>query len=291
MLREGDGEAHPLKDTQCSCHYEGRTAQEYSKEPKGKKFDSSYDRGSPTSFAPSGVIAGWTVRALHLLLSAPWSASVRGAPLTGMCDCWWRAQEAMQLMVEGDKWEMYIPSELGYGDSGQGGDIGAGDVLVFTMELISIEGPSTPAEPKGPPPYAELLDTDLLDAWAETNRHAAPTLVLAALYQPTRPSKLFQAFKALARDSAKAGDPTQFALAANSKFMGGRYTPDPVVTNLKLSQQSIYVLAAGWGEHGDFVGGWQKCKTGRPSEVTVEQIKTTLAECIGRGSAAAKDEL
>ena len=74
VLREGDGESHPLADTQCKCHYEGRTAQEYSKEPKGKKFDSSYDRGDPTSFAPSGVIAGWT--------------------------------EAMQLMVEGDKWEM-----------------------------------------------------------------------------------------------------------------------------------------------------------------------------------------
>ena len=39
-------------------------------------------------------------------------------------------------MVQGDKWEMYIPSELGYGDSGQGADIGAGDVLVFTMEIL-----------------------------------------------------------------------------------------------------------------------------------------------------------
>ena len=74
VIREGDGEEHPLESTQCSCHYEGRTAQEYEKEPKGKKFDSSYDRGSPTSFAPNGVIKGWT--------------------------------EAMQLMVEGDKWEM-----------------------------------------------------------------------------------------------------------------------------------------------------------------------------------------
>eukprot|EP01052_Picozoa_sp_SAG31_P026677 SAG31_NODE_2435_length_5703_cov_2.125446_5_plen_77_part_00 len=44
VLREGDGEEHPLADTSCECHYEGRTAQEYSKEPKGKKFDSSYDR-------------------------------------------------------------------------------------------------------------------------------------------------------------------------------------------------------------------------------------------------------
>ena len=43
--------------------------------------------------------------------------------------------EAMQLMVEGDKWEMYIPSELGYGDRGSPPKIGGGDVLVFTSLL------------------------------------------------------------------------------------------------------------------------------------------------------------
>merc|ERR1712227_1085406 len=76
-------------------------------------FDSSYKRGSPTSFAPNQVIKGWT--------------------------------EAMQLMVEGDKWEMYIPSELGYGDSGSPPKIGGGDVLVFTMEIIKIKGDKKPA--------------------------------------------------------------------------------------------------------------------------------------------------
>ena len=40
------------------------------------------------------------------------------------------SRAAMQLMVAGDKWELYLPSELAYGDSGQGGDIGGGDVLV-----------------------------------------------------------------------------------------------------------------------------------------------------------------
>merc|ERR1719329_448364 len=43
-------------------------------------------------------------------------------------------------MVEGDKWEMYIPSELGYGDSGSPPKIQGGDVLVFTMEIIKING-------------------------------------------------------------------------------------------------------------------------------------------------------
>merc|ERR1712072_758788 len=53
--------------------------------------------------------------------------------------------EAMQLMVEGDKWEMYIPSELGYGDGGSPPKIGGGDVLVFTMEIIKIKGDKKPA--------------------------------------------------------------------------------------------------------------------------------------------------
>jgi hypothetical protein len=46
----------------------------------------------------------------------------------------------MQLMVEGDKWEMYIPSELAYGDSGSPPKIGGGEVLVFEMELLQIMG-------------------------------------------------------------------------------------------------------------------------------------------------------
>jgi len=110
VIRQGDGDSHPTADASCECHYEGRTAQEF---PGGGTFDSSYERGSPTSFAPNQVIKGWT--------------------------------EAMQLMVEGDKWEMYIPSELGYGDRGSPPKIGGGDVLVFTMEIIKINGNKVPA--------------------------------------------------------------------------------------------------------------------------------------------------
>ena len=80
MLRAGGGLDHPTVNSPCECHYEGRTAENY---PTGAKFDSSYDRGAPITFAPNEVIKGWT--------------------------------EAMQLMVEGDKWEMYIPSNLAYG--------------------------------------------------------------------------------------------------------------------------------------------------------------------------------
>ena len=118
VLRAGDGDSHPTADSSCECHYEGRTAQEY---PSGDTFDSSYARGSPTSFAPNQVIKGWT--------------------------------EAMQLMVEGDKWEMYIPSELGYGDRGSPPKIGGGNVLVFTMEILKIKGNKVPAERCDPKTY------------------------------------------------------------------------------------------------------------------------------------------
>ena len=103
VLSKGDGKESPLASTPCLCHYKGTLI-------NGKQFDSSYDRGEPTQFAPNQVIAGWT--------------------------------EAMQLMVKGDKWEMYIPSELAYGKRGAGGDIPGDATLIFTMEIVKINGPT-----------------------------------------------------------------------------------------------------------------------------------------------------
>lgn len=106
VLKKGEGVYHPTVDSPCSCHYAGTLID-------GTQFDSSYDRGEPTTFAPNQVIKGWT--------------------------------EAMQLMVEGDKWEMYIPSDLGYGDRGSPPKIPGGSVLVFTMEILEIQGDKKPA--------------------------------------------------------------------------------------------------------------------------------------------------
>lgn len=50
----------------------------------------------------------------------------------------------MQLMVEGDKWELYIPSDAAYGDGGRPPKIGGGDCLVFTIEIIKIKGGTKP---------------------------------------------------------------------------------------------------------------------------------------------------
>ena len=73
---------------------------------QGEEFDSSYNRSEPTKFAPNQVIKGWT--------------------------------EAMQLMSEGDKWELVIPSELAYGDRSMGPQITPGSVLVFEMEIVKV---------------------------------------------------------------------------------------------------------------------------------------------------------
>ncbi|MBI2924948.1 MAG: FKBP-type peptidyl-prolyl cis-trans isomerase, partial [Verrucomicrobia bacterium] len=74
----------------------------------GTVFDSSVDRGEPVSFVLNEVIPGWT--------------------------------EALQLMKEGDKWQIYLPSKLAYGERGApGGQIGPNAALIFDVELLAIE--------------------------------------------------------------------------------------------------------------------------------------------------------
>ncbi|RYD53289.1 MAG: FKBP-type peptidyl-prolyl cis-trans isomerase [Sphingobacteriales bacterium] len=99
VLHSGDGGAQPGPTSMVTVHYEGRLAD-------GSVFDSSYKRGQPATFGVHQVISGWT--------------------------------EAMQLMHAGDKWRLYIPSELGYGARGAGGSIPPHAALVFDVELISV---------------------------------------------------------------------------------------------------------------------------------------------------------
>merc|ERR1719395_205177 len=138
VLTKGEGQHHPTADSPCDCHYKGTLTD-------GTEFDSSYKRGEPTSFAPNQVIKGWT--------------------------------EAMQLMVEGDKWEMYIPSELGYGDGGSGAKIKGGDVLIFRMEILKIKGNKVPADRCDPATLAGCSDKakDFIkkEKWADVANVAA----------------------------------------------------------------------------------------------------------------------
>lgn len=103
VLRRGEGKRSPAYDTQCFCHYTGRFV-------NGKVFDSSLpDRGEgPAVFAPKQLIRGW--------------------------------QEALQLMVEGDVWEIFVPPTLAYGSAGVPGSIPPDASLIFELQLVRIKG-------------------------------------------------------------------------------------------------------------------------------------------------------
>lgn len=99
VITEGTGRI-PSASDQVKTHYRGTLID-------GTEFDSSYSRNEPAVFPVNGVIPGWV--------------------------------EALQLMKEGAKWELYIPYNLAYGERGAGRSIGPYETLVFEIELLSIE--------------------------------------------------------------------------------------------------------------------------------------------------------
>jgi FKBP-type peptidyl-prolyl cis-trans isomerase len=99
VIKAGTGKKPKLTDT-VTVHYRGTLID-------GTEFDSSYSRGQPATFPVNGVIPGWT--------------------------------EALQLMQEGAKWQLFVPSNLAYGERGAGRQIGPNATLIFEVELISIQ--------------------------------------------------------------------------------------------------------------------------------------------------------
>jgi FKBP-type peptidyl-prolyl cis-trans isomerase len=98
VITAGEG-ASPKATDKVTVHYRGTLID-------GTEFDSSYSRNKPATFGLGQVIPDWT--------------------------------EALQLMKEGDKWEIYLPSKLAYGERGGGAKIGPNSTLVFEVELISV---------------------------------------------------------------------------------------------------------------------------------------------------------
>jgi FKBP-type peptidyl-prolyl cis-trans isomerase len=98
VVTQGDG-AMPSDTSNVTVHYEGKLID-------GTVFDSSYENGDPVSFALNSVIPGWT--------------------------------EGVQLMSEGSTYMFYLPSQLGYGERGAGPTIPGNSVLIFKVELISV---------------------------------------------------------------------------------------------------------------------------------------------------------
>lgn len=101
VIKSGDGKGKTPKATDTvKVHYHGTLID-------GTVFDSSVDRGQPATFGVNQVIPGWT--------------------------------EVLQLMKEGDKWQVYIPAKLAYGERGAGGQIGPNSALIFDVELLSVQ--------------------------------------------------------------------------------------------------------------------------------------------------------
>lgn len=112
VLTEGKGKK-PVATSKVRVHYAGTLLD-------GTTFDSSYDRGQPAEFVLNGVIAGWT--------------------------------EALQLMAEGAKYRLWIPSSLAYGEIARPGPIGPNATLAFDVELLAVDPPeAAAAEPKADP--------------------------------------------------------------------------------------------------------------------------------------------
>jgi FKBP-type peptidyl-prolyl cis-trans isomerase FklB len=99
VIQAGSGKSPGADDT-VEVNYRGTLID-------GTEFDSSYKRGESISFKVTGVIKGWT--------------------------------EALQLMKEGAKWQLFIPSDLAYGQRGSGGSIGPNATLIFDVELIKVK--------------------------------------------------------------------------------------------------------------------------------------------------------
>lgn len=102
VVKKTDG-AQPKATDVVTVHYEGKLTD-------GSVFDSSIERGSPIDLPVNGVIPGWV--------------------------------EGLQLMHVGEKYKLYIPSELAYGEQSPTPAIPANSVLVFDLELIAIKDAS-----------------------------------------------------------------------------------------------------------------------------------------------------
>ena len=110
VLTPGTGAVPKASDT-VSVNYRGTLI-------NGTEFDSSYKRGEPATFPVGGVIKGWT--------------------------------EILGLMKVGSKYQVFIPSDLAYGERGAGQDIGPNATLIFDIELLSIQDAAAPAPAASP---------------------------------------------------------------------------------------------------------------------------------------------
>lgn len=122
IITEGSGPSPSLDDI-VTVNYSGTLID-------GREFDSSYKRGRPAQFRVDGVIPGWT--------------------------------EALQKMKVGSKWQLFIPSNLAYGERVLPG-IPPNSVLIFEVELLSFQNPNPPPPPTPAPSASRPLTSDIIE--------------------------------------------------------------------------------------------------------------------------------
>ena len=99
IIKQGNGIKPALEDT-IKVHYKGTTID-------GKVFDDSYSRGEPIEFPLGNLVEGW--------------------------------KQTLPLMPVGSKWQIFLPSDYGYGDRGAGANIPGGATLIFELELLDVK--------------------------------------------------------------------------------------------------------------------------------------------------------
>jgi peptidylprolyl isomerase len=171
VLKPGTGKEHPSDADRVKVHYSGWTKD-------GKMFDSSVQRGEPTSFAVTQVIPGWT--------------------------------EGLKLMVVGEKRRFWIPAKLAYGDKAPPG-APAGD-LTFDVELLEVlAGPKAPEDVKAAPASAKKTASNLRYRVLKPGKgkvHPKATDTVTVHYSGwTTDGKLFDS-------SVQRGEPASFSLGS-----------------------------------------------------------------------------
>lgn len=263
----------PLAESAVELHWEGYSATAYT--DGGAPFYSTYGGDGPMPLTPVEGVSAW--------------------------------EEALQLMTVGEKWEVFAPAQLAYGDEGMEGVVGPGETLVYVLELASVEGETGPcpgveaeveAAAKALSEWHEGGMTRLrsradYDAWVD-EEGGGEGLVLALLRRPVA-GVLLATFLAAAAEHAPR---LAFGYAAESAYL-----PSELEAELELAAPALYVSRDG-------AASWSRCALletpawshapptlprpmtgddGKPVAPSVALLAPVLEACLkGEG---AKDEL
>jgi FKBP-type peptidyl-prolyl cis-trans isomerase FklB len=277
VLEAGSGEAHATYEGNTRSEYDAWTAQEFSQDPRGKTYESTRGLGP----SKGGKKLGNVLRPRE---------AIKGI------------SEVLQLVVEEDSWEVYVPSELGYGDEGNGEEVGPGDALVWKIDVRGVSGKTTPISEDRRPTVTDLSGGSEYNRLQAFERNLP--ILFAVLRKPVKSSKIFTAYSMAAGEMIKrgAGGRKDFMFSAQSEFMvdwdhedGGVWTLDTLVDRLSssldtpLTHDRVYVIPPGWFERLEEAPGVPASRTvpvapikpcDPPEDATIEQMRDKYISCF-----------